>query len=130
MEKLRAAQKRLGASYAKARQLQLLPEQLSDDELEVWESFIARLGRVIDLYLQRVLRAQVLASDPGFSGTLRDLLNYAVKHGWIENANVWLELRELRNVAAHEYSDDKLPAIFASALRLAPIALAAGTSGG
>lgn len=34
----------------------------------------------------------------GFSGSLRDFVNQAEKLGYIENAETWMGIRELRNI--------------------------------
>lgn len=78
---------------------------LDDELLEIWESFSARFSRVIDLFLSRYLRSYILYNDPGFKGSLRDHINCGEKLGLIDDANWWLELRELRNITAHEYND-------------------------
>lgn len=38
------------------------------------------------------------------------MLNQAEKFGWIESTEVWLEIRALRNVTVHEYTDADLAA--------------------
>ncbi len=82
---------------------------LSDDEnLETWESFSFRFARVVDIFLAKFVRSYNLYSDPGFNGTLRDHINFAQKSSLIDGSNWWLGLRELRNIAAHEYNENDL----------------------
>lgn len=106
----------LSYSYQKVTTLPTDPHQLDEESLETWESFSARFSRVVDIFLMRVLKAKVKFSDPGFDGTLRDYLNQAEKAGFVSNASEWLMLRELRNIAAHEYTDKGL-AFFLQQLR-------------
>lgn len=107
----------LAYSYQKVLLLPIHPEKLDEETLETWESFAARFSRVVDIFLMRVVKAKVKFSDPAFDGTLRDYLNQAEKIGLIENTNEWLVLRELRNIAAHEYTDQGL-AFFLEKLRM------------
>lgn len=95
-------------SYQKVLVLPTNPNELDEETLETWESFAARFSRVVDIFLMRVLKAQIKFNDPGFDGTLRDYLNQAEKLNLIDNTADWLELRELRNITAHEYNDKGL----------------------
>jgi hypothetical protein len=108
----------LSYSYEKVLLLPTDPKKLDEESLETWESFSARFSRVVDIFLMRVLKAQIKFADPGFDGTLRDYLNQAEKMNLITNATEWLMLRELRNIAAHEYTDKGL-ALFLEQLRSA-----------
>ncbi len=98
----------LDYSYQKVLVLPTNPAELDEETLETWESFAARFSRVVDIFLMRVLKAQIKFSDPGFDGTLRDYLNQAEKINLITDTAEWLMLRELRNIAAHEYNDKGL----------------------
>jgi len=102
----------LSRSHAKVLHLTSDPERLDDDELETWESFVARFGRVADIFLGKYLRTAVLRADPGFRGSLRDLVNQGEKLGLIDDAAAWMAIRELRNAAAHEYAEEKLGELF------------------
>jgi len=107
-EKLAKALAHLAYTYKK---ILVLPDeytQLDDEQMETWESFSARFSRVADIFLTRYVRVRVLQEDPGFSGTLRDYLNQAEKIGFIDNAEEWLAIRELRNLIAHEYVEENL----------------------
>lgn len=103
---------RLSYSYQKVKNLSLAVEAFDDETLETWESFSARFARASDIFLSQYLRTYVLISDSGFQGTMRDFLNAAEKFGLIEDAKVWMEIRELRNISAHEYTEEDLAAVF------------------
>lgn len=107
-EKLAKALAHLDFSYNKVKTMSNDLKSLDDEALEVWESFSIRFARVVDMYLTRYLRTKTLIEDPGFSGSLRDFVNFSEKMGWLENADKWMTLRELRNVIAHDYSEKDL----------------------
>lgn len=87
-------------------------KSLTEDQLETWESFVARFARVVDLYLTKYLKARVLMDDPAFDGSLRDFCNVGEKMQLLDSAESWIILRELRNTAAHEYEEDDLAGFF------------------
>lgn len=119
-EKLLKALGHLNYSFKKVENLSPTIKELDEESLEVWESFSARFSRVCDIFLNRYLRLIVLKEDPGFSGTLRDFLNMGEKIGIIKSALEWLSLRELRNIAAHEYSDKDQEIFFNNLRTLCP----------
>lgn len=102
---IKKALRHLSYSYAKVKDLSVTIEDLSDEELESWEGFVARFGRVSDLFLARYLRGIILEGDPGFRGTLRDLVDQGEKLGILDSADTWMTIRELRNPSVHEYTD-------------------------
>jgi hypothetical protein len=123
-DKLKKALAHLAFSYKKVAILSPNVEKLDEEMLETWESFAARFARVCDIFLSRYMRTLVLLEDPGFSGTLRDFLNMAEKMGIIQSVKDWLEIRELRNITAHEYSDKDLGAFFETLRNSCPQLLA------
>lgn len=123
-DKLRKALKHLEYSYNKILKLPSHVATLDEEMLETWESFAARFARVCDIFLSRYIRTIVLLEDPGFSGTLRDFLNVAEKIGIVDDAKKWLSIRELRNITAHEYSDQDMSAFFETLKKNCPAILA------
>lgn len=111
-QKLLKALRHLDYSYKKIKMLPIDVNELDEENLETWESFAARFARVADLFLSRFIRAYVLTNDPGFEGTLRDFVNQAEKLGIINDAGVWMAIRELRNITAHDYSEEDLTQFF------------------
>lgn len=122
--KLIKAIKHLEYSYNKIVKLPEKTEELDEESLETWESFAARFGRVADIFLMKYVRAYVLLQDPGFSGSLRDFVNQGEKLGMIDNADIWMSIRELRNISAHEYTDKDLTEFFKRLKKEAPNLLA------
>ena len=106
-------------SHAKVAQIDFTSEW-DEETLETLESFASRFVRLSDLYLARFLRLKLLQSDPGFRGSLIDALNLGEKLGFVDSARDWARIRELRNIAAHQYSADDYRRLYAELLRLSP----------
>ncbi len=79
-----------------------------------------RFARSSDLFLTKFLKAIVKRDDPAFDGSFRDYLHYAEKLKALENLPMWLEIRQLRNVTVHEYSDQDLKEIFRKLVSFTP----------
>jgi len=122
-EQLNKAIEHLSKSYKKALKLPVLLSKNDDDSLETWESFTARFARVVDIYTTKVLRARILDADPGFEGSFKDLLLLAEKLRYIEKAEAWLKLRSLRNIQAHDYTDETFSAFVSELIKHAPLLL-------
>lgn len=122
-QKLKKALLHLNYSYQKIQKLPMSVSKLTEEELEVWEGFIARFGRATDFFITKYLKTYILRQDPAFEGTVRDILNQAEKLGLIDSAYQWLDIRSLRNKAAHDYDDEKLEETFQETKKLAPIVL-------
>lgn len=78
------------------------------------DAFVSRFGRLQDTVGDKLLPAllSALAEAPG---PAIDNLDKAEKFGFIESADVWMEIRRLRNQMVHEYIEDL--AVLSSALR-------------
>jgi hypothetical protein len=111
-KKLERALKHLEYSAQKTSNLSTDVANLSEQELSDWEGFTLRFSRVSEIFLQRYMRTWILARDPGFSGSFRDFLNAAHKHGLIDSIEPWMKIREMRNRMAHEYEDSRLQILF------------------
>lgn len=118
---LKKAVKHLKFSYEKVKKLSTEIEKLNESQLADWESFVARFSRTSDLFLSKYLRTYILKEDPGFNGTFKDLLNQAEKIGIIDETDPWVDIREQRNKAAHEYNDQDLSPIFHKVRILVPL---------
>ena len=93
---------------------------LENDELEAFEALNSRFARSEDIFLNRYIRAAVLAEDPAFRGTFKDFLNQAEKQNIITSVADWMDVQELRNKIAHECEEDDLLRVFESVLLEAP----------
>lgn len=91
-------------------------EELSVGEKESCEALTARFARLCDFLFQRAFRTldKIELLD---EGTGIDRLNRAEKRGIITSAELWKELRDLRNSIAHEYLIEKSDRVLKEALR-------------
>lgn len=102
-------EKAIGHLQYSRKKVQLLPTKLTENDeetLETWESFTARFARVVDIFLTKFIKAKIKLEDPAFDGSLRDYLNLAAKLGWVSDVDRWVSMRELRNIQAHDYTDE------------------------
>ncbi len=120
---LRKSLDHLKYSYSKAKKIDFGKKDWSEDELEVLESFSSRFARTSDMFVSRYLRFLVHDWDPAFRGTIIDLLNISEKFGSIKSASQWLRIRELRNVAAHDYEAKDIKGLYLEILNLTPVIL-------
>ena len=119
-EEIQSALDYLVYSLNKVKKLSNEPSQLDPETLETWESFVSRFARVSDIFLAKYLRSRILNADPGFRGELRDYVDQAEKSGHISSADKWMEVRELRNKIAHEYTKSDLSQLFKDVLAYTP----------
>jgi hypothetical protein len=120
LETLNKSLKRLLESYSICKEIDIKNE-LFAQELREFESLTARFARTIDLFINKSLRSlyKVELED---TGTVIDLLNKAEKREIIESAEIWKEIKELRNTIAHDYDiDDFAHDIFKPSLEYTPI---------
>jgi hypothetical protein len=118
--KLQKSLKHLAYSFAKVQKLPTAVNDNDEEALETWESFSSRFARAADIFLTKYVRAVVLREDPGFQGSLRDFVNQGEKLGFVDDARAWMDIREFRNVAAHDYTEEELAAFFKSLLAQTP----------
>ncbi len=88
-----------------------------EDDIELAErveAFVGRFGRLQDTLADKLLPALLSALGERVGAQL-DNLDRAERLGYIESAELWLTMRQLRNQMVHEYIED--PAILASALQ-------------
>jgi len=111
---------RLLESYSICKEIGIKDEFFAQ-ELREFESLTSRFARTIDLFINKSLRSlyKVELEDPG---TVIDLLNKAEKREIIESAEIWKEIKELRNSIAHDYDIDNFASeIFKPSLEYTPI---------
>lgn len=77
------------------------------EELETLEALTARFERLSDILVQKVLKT-IDTIDQEKNRTVRERLISAEKKELISNHNTFLEIRELRNIIAHDYNGEKL----------------------
>ncbi len=113
----------LNYTYQRVQTLPTNPKEMTDPQLETWDSFSTRFTRSADIFLSKYIKAAVQYDDPAFDGKFRDYLNKAEKFNLIDSVNTWIEIRELRNVVVHEYSDEDLEKILQKMLKFTPLLL-------
>ena len=88
--------------YSQQRTHQLSTQtSWTPEELERLESLCSRFARLSDILTQKLLRLiDELELNP--EGTLLDRIQRAEKRGWVANAGELIQIRELRNLMAHE----------------------------
>jgi hypothetical protein len=117
---LEKARLHLEYSFGKVKKIDIDSDSLGEEELETLESFSSRFARYSDIIVKRYFRALALERDPAYSGSVMDLINIAEKNGWIESGLVWRRIRELRNLAAHEYEPEDYRALYRELRHLTP----------
>lgn len=113
----------LKQSYSKIQSLPTHIKEGDSETLEVWESYVARFARVSDIFVMKYLKTKISLENPAFRGSVRDLLNEAEKLNLIESAAQWLDIRDLRNRATHDYEESELEGYLENIKRLTPIVL-------
>ena len=88
------------------------------EQMERLESLSARFARLSDLLVQRIFRLFDELELVG-SSTVLDRIYRAEKRGWAQ-ADSLIQIRELRNLIAHEYAAESMAEIYAAIQALAP----------
>ena len=84
------------------------------------EAFSSRFARTVDLLVNKVLRSldRMELLSPG---TLLDVVNRAEKRGFILRAADLREMKDVRNIIAHDYAGAKTSEIFAYCREQMPV---------
>ena len=84
------------------------------------EAFTSRFSRSVDLLVNKVLRSLdrvELRPD----GTLLDVVHRAEKRGFVEQSEDLREMKDVRNMIAHDYAGEELPEIFSYCREQKPV---------
>lgn len=106
-------------SYQKVQKMDL-GKDLDEEALETLESFASRFARYSDLIVAKYFRLLAKEKDPAFNGSVIDLLNLAEKYNWIQSTENWKRIREIRNLAAHEYTLEDYTELYKEIFQLTP----------
>lgn len=112
LAELQQARRHLDYSF---QQLAGLPESLQGvtaGQLESVEAFSSRFARTVDLLVNKVLRS-LDRVELKSEGTLLDVVNRAEKRGFVTRAADLREMKDVRNIIAHDYAGAKAAEIFA-----------------
>ena len=87
-------------------------QQLSDDEIEHIDQFLFRFAKLQDATGEKlfILLLEFLKEENIRNKPFIDILNRLEQLGLLDDKNVWLELRKIRNNIAHQYEDEPQPA--------------------
>lgn len=81
---------------------------LTDDEVEHIDQFIFRFSKLQDAIGQKLFKSVLIELGEEIENkSAIDIFNRLEQLGIIENYDIWKELRDLRNVLAHEYEEDE-----------------------
>jgi hypothetical protein len=104
--------KRINSAYLKMSMFMPLDasryQQLSDDEIEHIDQFLYRFAKLQDAMGEKLflLILEFLKEENTTNKPFIDILNRLEQLDLLENKNVWLELRKIRNNIAHQYEDE------------------------
>jgi len=90
------------------------------EELDYFESLTNRFARLNDMLLQKIFRL-LDKIDLEDNGTVRDRIHRAEKKALIHSAEDFIDMRELRNVIAHQYDPQAMEDIFSAVMGYCPM---------
>ena len=122
LEQLAKSKSHLQYSFNKVQNISFAGD-FDEEQLETLESFSSRFARFSDIVISKYFRLLIKEKDPAFRGSVIDALNLAEKYGWIDSAQTWRRIRELRNVAAHEYEAENYKKLYQELVNLTPTLL-------
>ncbi|WP_293446030.1 hypothetical protein [Persephonella sp.] len=108
----------LKKSYEKAKNIDLNKE-LSEEDLEVFETLSNRFGRTIDILINKILRGLDIIELEDISRKL-DIVIRAEKRGFVDDYKILIEMKDLRNELVHEYIQENLLEKFKEVLEYTP----------
>lgn len=91
----------------------------SQNEIDFLELLTSRFARLSDILIKKIFRL-IEKIDLDDDGTIRDTINRAEKKGLIKSADLFVEIRTLRNDFAHEYIPEAMTEIFVDVFKLTP----------
>lgn len=94
-------------------------EDYTFGELDKFEALTSRFARTSDMLIQKIFRLiDILELER--PGSVIDRINRAEKRGLISSAEIFKEIRHLRNDISHEYIPTAIEQMFAKVLELTP----------
>ena len=95
-------------------------KEFDEADWERWDALTARFARLADILTQRVFRAIDVAEFLPPASTFLDRIHRAEKRGLVRSADLWKEIREIRNQIVHEYATEDLLALLEDVLQYTP----------
>ena len=94
-------------------------EEYTFGELDKFEALTSRFARTGDMLIQKIFRLiDIIELEK--PGSVIDRINRAEKRGLISSAEIFKEIRYLRNDISHEYIPTVIEGIFEKVLELTP----------
>jgi hypothetical protein len=105
------ARRHLNYSFQQVAGLPATLVGATEEQLESVETFTGRFARSVDLLVNKVLRSlDRVEMQP--EGTLLDVVNRAEKRGFLARTQELREMKDVRNIIAHDYAGAKAAEIF------------------
>jgi uncharacterized protein YutE (UPF0331/DUF86 family) len=106
------ARRHLDFSFQQVAALPAALEGATEKQLESVEAFTGRFARSVDLLVNKVLRTlDRMELNP--EGSLLDIIHRAEKRGLVGRAEDLREMKDVRNMIAHDYAGARAAEIFA-----------------
>jgi len=110
LAELAQARQHLDFSFGQIAEWPEVMRNATPDQLANAEAFTSRFARAVDLLVNKVLRSMGRVElEP--EGTVLDLINRAEKRGFVEQALILREMKEVRNMIAHDYAGTRMAEI-------------------
>jgi uncharacterized protein YutE (UPF0331/DUF86 family) len=120
LAELANARRHLNYSFKRVAELHESLEGATEGQLESAEAFTSRFARSVDLLVNKVLRSlDRVEMQP--EGTLLDVVNRAVKRGLVTSAVELREMKDVRNIIAHDYAGAGYTQIFSYCREQKPV---------
>ncbi len=120
LAELSSARRHLDYSFQQIVRLPGNLDGVDENQLESIEAFSSRFARTVDLVVNKVLRTlDRVELFP--QGTLLDVVNRAEKRGFIKRAGDLREMKDVRNIIAHDYAGTRMAEIFVYCREQKPI---------
>ncbi len=108
----------LKKSYEKAKKIDL-DKELTEEDLEVFETLSNRFGRTVGILINKILRGLDIIELEDITRKL-DIVIRAEKRGFVDDYKVLIEMKDLRNELVHEYIQENLIERFKEVLEYTP----------
>jgi uncharacterized protein YutE (UPF0331/DUF86 family) len=120
LAELANARRHLDYSFQQVAGLSDALEAATEEQLESAEAFTSRFARSVDMLVNKVLRSlDRVELKP--EGTLLDVINRAQKRGLVARTEELREMKDVRNMIAHDYAGAKAAEIFAYCREQKPV---------
>ncbi|MBN1114267.1 MAG: nucleotidyltransferase substrate binding protein [Oligoflexia bacterium] len=91
------------------------------DDLEPYDAMVSRFERTSEVMINKLFRAVQYYETGAKEGTIRDCLNFMIKINIIDDAEDWMNMRELRNKITHDYLSNRINDFYSEIRRYKPV---------